>query len=117
MERWQEAEGLYSIDSSLEPTGDCGSSRPIYRQVGGNGFIWADNYNDYWQRTTVLCDLSDATKEFFATNNLFSVSDYDYAPTTVPSEVDSWEIMSYSRSNPTSSSLTVKDGASGTCGL
>ena len=116
LERWSEAEGLYAIDSSLEATDGCASSRPIYRQVGGTGFIWANNYDEYWHRTTAVCDMADETKEFFTSNNQFSISEYDSAPITVPSEVESWQIMYHSRSGPTTSSLTVTDALAGSCG-
>ena len=58
---WPWAGGVYIQDDSLE---DCTSAgRPRYRQLGGNGFIW--NYQgSHWEGTTVLCTLSDSTKQF-----------------------------------------------------
>ena len=58
---WPWAGGVYKQDDSLE---DCtNTGKPRYRQLGGGGFIW--NYqNTYWEGTTVMCTLSDSTKQF-----------------------------------------------------
>ena len=130
MELWPEADGFYTIDDSLEPSYECGN-RPIYRQVNGTGFLWADG-DDNWYHTTVLCDSSWATAQFYAyTETTADDNSYSYyyyysycdspddllvTDITYPSEVECWVMTTRARHGIKSSGLHVSDAPAESCG-
>ena len=54
--------GKYRIDHNIPVTGACKLDIPIYRQVGGNGYLWYDGYD--WYHTTVVCYKNRETRQF-----------------------------------------------------
>ena len=63
MDNWQQLDGFYVQDDSLD---DCetGNGKLPYRHIEGNGFMWYRNADSRWIGSITLCNSTLSKRKF-----------------------------------------------------